>query len=300
MSDDATARVPTYHELCAALVAARQVDAAGAVRSTLEQSFLRTPTDGLYQALELERAGQLLERIRLLRAEGEGLIPTSELLALREAPDEQALELLLHLCLLRCPPLWLSGAGEDRTPFENAADGDAESIRRVIADPDRREAFLLALAQRHVPGLLDAIGDAAERAVEGLLVDDLRKAGRQDLAKEVRRVSRISDRLGYDITTPTLDGQCRRLEVKGSASSCISWIEVNLSRNEFLVGSRDPAWRLVACRVRGGVGEVLGTCGIEAISPHVPQDVTTRGRWSSASIRLLIGDLVPGVPLQGR
>ncbi len=294
-----TGGIPTYHELCAALLAAKLMDPDGATRSAMLESSIRSPSDGMYQAIELEHGCELLERVGLFRAEGDYLLPSEDLLIIRAVPDEPALELLLHCCLRRNVPVWLAGTSRDTTHFENVPEADAQSIHRVIADPDRREAFLLALAQQHDADQLRAIGGAAEDAVVQRLIEELIQESRPDLASEVRRVSLISDRLGYDITTPTLDQQVCRIEVKGTTLPCVTWIEVNLSRNEFRVGLNDPAWRLVACRVPpDGDAEVLGWCSVAALTPHVPHDPTEHGRWTSTAIRLRVDALEPGLPLR--
>jgi len=150
---------------------------------------------------------------------------------------------------------------------------DAETLSDVLGDPDRRDALLMALGQ---------------------MFDD-RYRRELGLAAAVLHASLVSDRLGYDVRTPTLGDGVLRLEVKTDASAR-GGIRCYLSRNEWETGKRDGMWRLVLCRrVTSGDVAVFGWTDAQTLRSHLPED-TTCGRWQTAELSLPEDVFTPGLP----
>lgn len=63
---------------------------------------------------------------------------------------------------------------------------------------------------------LKKLGDRGEKVVMDLEIKKLQKAGREDLAKKVERVSLTSDSFGYDILSFETDGTEKYIEVKAT------------------------------------------------------------------------------------
>ncbi len=141
---------------------------------------------------------------------------------------------------------------------------------------------------------LRALGEVGENAVASACRAFLRDSGRSDLANKVRRVSLISDALGYDVVSPDLMGCEHRLEVK-----CYRGPGPNfyLTRNEFEVGSTLPRWHLVLCRSTL-VPEVIGWTSLASFRDRMPQELDRSARWQVARVTLEESDLRPGLPIE--
>jgi hypothetical protein len=173
---------------------------------------------------------------------------------------------------------------------------DADTLAEVVPDPERREDLLLQIGWKWGEGRRKELAEAGEQHVERLCRDDLRRAGRLDLAAAVRRVSVQSDQLGYDITTPTTFGFTRRLEVKTTARQG-TIIRIDLTRNEVDTGLRDQHWCFVVCRRRGAADtEVVGWNTADLFRMELPDERSTWCRWQSVRIALRINKLIPGLP----
>jgi len=82
------------------------------------------------------------------------------------------------------------------------------------------------------------VGEIGEDIVTGAARSELLDLGHADLARAVRRVSLISDQLGYDVVAPRVGGPNRLLEVKATTGPHDDPIRIHLSRNEAAVGAR--------------------------------------------------------------
>lgn len=290
--------LPPLHLLRSALVAASVCDARGVEATIVHRSYVRLPTDGIYHADDLERGELLLLQCGLLIAENSVLYPTDRLRALVDLPIDEAAPLLLAVVAEKSTPLWIHTAvrGDAVWP-EFISEQDERVLAQVIPDLDRREAFLLALGNRSPSALLAHVGALGECMVVQQSRQDLEAVGRNDLAARVQRVSLISDQLGYDVVAPTVGGTLRRMEVKTTTNAGYSHIEIHLSRNEAMVGLRDPSWALVVCRVcNGHAEEIVGWCRATALSSLLPKDMHTRGKWESAKLLLEREMLMSGLP----
>ena len=261
-------------------------------------SWVSLPLAGEVDLAELKTAELGLREARLLRLSGGVLAPAPALSSLCLAPGPVPLELLLALILEVAPPLWLLTAGSDgeRLAMERVPDEVEDALEAVIEDPSRREAFLLARARTVEADERTALGVAGEEAVVELCREELRGLGEEEAARQVRRVSQVSDELGFDIVAPRIDGSLRRLEIKTTRSAA-QVVTVFLTRNEFEAGSADPDWWLVAVRaMREGGHSVIGHVGAAVLAGRVPDDRAEGGRWQVAKVRLRLADLSAGLP----
>jgi Domain of unknown function (DUF3883) len=261
-------------------------------------SWMDLPVGGLVDLDELYAAEAALVDLGLLRLAEDGwLLPTQPLRTVCSRDDPQTDELLLGLVLEADRPLWLStAAGEgDAVAPELIPDEVAAGLGEVISDPARREAFLLARARTVDARAFEALGNAGEEHVVGALKAQLRALGADLEAERVRRVSLISDELGYDVTAPCLDGRLRRLEVKATRSQG-SAAQIVVTRNELTVGFADPDWSLVVVRISEPDGDVLGWASAADLAELLPEDRHRHGHWQSARLLIAIDSLVPGLP----
>jgi hypothetical protein len=288
--------LPTPHELKAALWVARMLPEAGLSHDNARASYALVPSGGLYRTEDLAAAEIRLSRCGLVKRSGDRLSPSRELVELGTLPDPEASELLLVAISERDPPLWLRSVGEEvELAVEVIPDGDLRTFEAVISDPERREAILLALARKVDPAEVAGRGAEGEAYVAAACRAGLRILGREDLAQAVRRVSILSDQLGYDIVSPTVQGPAWRLEVKTTRATG-DFVRVTLSRNEARVGLGDRGWALVVCAQRADDSlELLGWCKAATVAPLLPTDAA-RGRWETARLTLLREELSQGLP----
>ncbi|MFN0011732.1 MAG: hypothetical protein ACKVS8_08840 [Phycisphaerales bacterium] len=210
-----------------------------------------------------------------------------EILTLVTGQEASVVEVLLARIVETVAPPWLSSAvAGDEFRAEFVPDRDLQALSSTFSDPMAREAFLLALGNRFDATARSALGSAGEEFVVSLCKSTLAGKGRTDLAEQVRRVSLVSDMLGYDVVAPTTNADIARLEVKTMGYSGPD-VDCYLSRNEAIVAARDPRWRLVACGL-GPDGKLvlLGWCDNGAFAADLPQDRSPRARWTSARLRI--------------
>jgi hypothetical protein len=139
-------------------------------------------------------------------------------------------------------------------------------------------------------------GAIAEHFVVACCQAELRGIGELELAERVRRVSEISDQLGYDVTAPRRDHSTRRIEVKGTRATGTNLV-FYLSRNEAERGLADPDWALVGCRITGDdraqlVGHLYG----RQLKAYLPHDSRPGARWQSVRLDVPDTDFTRGLP----
>jgi hypothetical protein len=256
---------------------------------TARAAYVHQPTDGIFTVNDLIAGERLLLAAGLIQREGDDLSPTRPI-------GHLDVEELLAAYLACRRPIWLEAAAAEGELAAELIPADAgRTLEGALPDPEVREALLMALAQTFSDEERRRIGDTAERAVVADLRAQLSALGREDLAGSVRRVSELSDQLGYDVTAPYLNGAGkRRIEVKGT-TTLGQVVSFHLSRNEANVAVRDPDWYLVLCRVDGDDAEIVGWTTGQALEPMLPTD-SAFGRWDSAAIRTDVGMFVPGLP----
>jgi hypothetical protein len=288
----------SQHQLIAALRAGAVLDESGTDPASLESSYLRLPTEGLFAVEALRSGGNLLRALGLIVEEDGRLFREARLDQLLATGDDLACRLLLAIALERVEPLWLhAAAGRDGGVANEFIPDDMQHVlSSVVRDPEEREAMLLALANKFDSTGHSETGDLGERHVVTQCRAELTRLGRPDLVPAVRQVSLISDQLGYDVVTPDAAGSILRLEVKTTRRPATRDVSFFLSRNEAQVAVRDAHWRLVACRIdEGGVVTTIGSCPGGSLTPIFPAD-SNRGRWTAASLVMAVADLVPGLP----
>ncbi|TMK40068.1 MAG: DUF3883 domain-containing protein [Actinobacteria bacterium] len=287
--------LPPGHLIQAALEVARWLDAHGAPVQDARHTYIRQPTGGIYPPDDLRRAERLLVEAGLVREQDETLYPLPELTTLAFLDDDIAHETLLSHCLLAAPPPWLN-----QEPLVIPPEA-VPVLDALLPDAERREAFLIALGRRVQPEALEALGAVGEDCVTAAARAELEELGREDLAAAVRRVSLLSDQLGYDVVAPGPDDKTRRLEVKCSGRRADGLARFFLSRNEGEVGRRDPDWALVYCQVDAATGagaedvEIVGWCRARNLESYLPTDAPG-GRWRTVEITMPLTALFDGLP----
>lgn len=285
-------------QLRAAYWVTRVLGATGEPPALARASWTTLPLAGEVDLDELATAEAGLCSAGLLRLEDGRLVPDPRLHAACARGGSVPLELLLGLILETAPPLWLMTAASDggKLAVELVPDDVTAAMATVIVDPARREAFLLGRARTVDANLRAELGEVGEEAAVASCKEQLHALDAAEAAKGVRRVSLISDELGYDVVAPRVDGSSRRLEVKATRSPAAT-VTVLVTRNEIEAGHADPDWNLVVVRVdRDGGHAILGHAPATALTPLLPQDGHDAGRWQVARLRLQVADLVPGLP----
>jgi hypothetical protein len=284
--------------LRAAYWVTRVLGPSGGNPSQARAQWFSLPLAGEVDLDELKVAEVGLREAGLLRFLGNLLIPAPALSSLCQAPGPVPFELLLGLILEAASPLWLLTAttSGEHLATELVPEEVEDALASVIEDPARREAFLLARARTVEAKELNAIGAAGEEAIVNACRAELKELGDEEAAHQVRRVSEISDELGFDVVAPRIDGSVRRLEVKATRSAALE-ATVFLSRNEFETGRFDPDWWLVVVRVmREGDHSILGHVGAVDLVGLMPVDRHDAGRWQVARVRLPLTSLAVGLP----
>ena len=289
-------KLPTGHQLRAALRCARLIDKAGVTVERLRMSYRLVPYGGLYRSDDLIEAEALLIEAGLLLAVDNLRVPVNGLAEIAQASETDGCEALLAALLQRDIPLWLLAAtSESVLADELIPDEESHKLCSVLG-PEQREALLLAIGRRHSDDRQTLTGSIAEDFVVARCQAELNDLGEPELAKRVRRVSEISDQLGYDVTAPRLDHSTRRIEVKGSRGDGVKFV-MHLSRNEAERGLTDPDWSLVACRItRDDSPHLVGHTYGSQLSPYLPEDRRSEAHWESVRLEFPETGFTAGLP----
>jgi uncharacterized protein DUF3883 len=262
------------------------VDVSGSSESDARESYWHRATGGQFHPVDLARGQALLVEVGLLVRDADVLRPTDTLADLLSGSSDDALTTLAARVLASGMPDLPSVALND-------------ALLDLVPDPVRRDELLLRHARRFDAEQRTEIGDAGERLVLAAARAELDTMGRSDLAREVCRVSLISDQLGYDIRAPRVYGPPRRLEVKATTKlGGADTVRVFLSRNEAETARRIPDWALVACLIEERAstsGSVLGWWSYDALADRLPSDAAG-GRWEQTQLTLPLADAHPGLP----
>lgn len=279
--------LPSRHVLRAALRLLRCLGTPDIPRVQLHTAYPLLPTDGVFSVPDFIAAEKTLVNYSVIELRGERVVATSEALAIASYEESTAIELLLSRIMNGAEFPWLSAAARgEELRSEFIPDTELVALTSVFPDPAAREAFLLSVGTRFDAAAAKTLGDAGEEFVVRRCREILVGAGKPELADRVQRVSLVSDTLGYDIVCPTVSGDIARLEVKTTGENRAD-ISCFLSRNEAIVASRDPRWRLVVCYCSAdGAFQVTGWCGVGAFVSDLPRDSSTRGRWTSSRLVL--------------
>jgi Domain of unknown function (DUF3883) len=301
MEDEATRRyerskLPTGHQLRSALRCARLIDKAGVTVERLRMSYRLVPYGGLYRSDDLIEAETLLTEAGLLLTVDNLLVPMSGLDEIAQASETDGCEALLAALLQHDVPLWLLAATSGSVLAEELIPDEESHKLHSVLGPEQREALLLAIGRRYSDNRQTLTGSIAEHFVVAQCQAELRYFGEPELAKRVRRVSEISDQLGYDVTAPRRDRSTRRIEVKGSRGDGAGFV-MHLSRNEAERGLADPDWSLVACRIaRDDSPQLVGHIYGSQLRPYLPEDRRSEARWESVRLEFPETGFTPGLP----
>jgi Protein NO VEIN, C-terminal len=276
--------VPATHLVRAAIRAAGLIDSYGSPVPAADAAFLLYPSDGLYPPQDLRLGERLLVDCGLLAVMDDQLVPTYDLKTLAELAEPDATAIVFELAVRR-------SMGATSSPVNPEIEAAASVL---VPDPERREALLIAMARRHDESVQTALGARGEDFVVSVARDELRSLGRQDLAERVRRVSKMSDQLGYDVVAPRIGGT-RRLEVKTSVATGSGLFRFYLSRAEYEVGLVDSEWALVGCHEEDDAVSLAGWCRATLLDIYLPADGQA-GRWVSAEVSVPVALLKPGLP----
>ena len=277
--------LPTYltrHVVRAALHVAAVLGEGTLTVAVARESYWHRATSGQFSPADLRLGEDALVEAGFLLRYDDQLTLTPLLRELVDADVEDAVEALAVALLAR----WQAVVG-DPSEIQELAGG-------LVEDPARREELLLALGQHFDDAHQREIGAVGEELVVAAARAELDALGHESLARQVRRVSLVSDQLGYDVTAPRVGGSPRLLEVKSTAGRGV----VFLSRNEADTGRRFDDWSLVLCAiddVGARTGTISGWCRHSDLAVLLPAD-RPGGRWESASIEVSRLELRPGLP----
>jgi len=278
--------IPTQHAVAAALRVAALIDAGGSRVVDARETYWHVASGAVLPPDDLAIGEALLLDLALVVVRNGVLSRTAELDALLEGD-----EVLVAASVLL--------AGVDTTGVDPRAGEDELRARleRIGLNDEQTSDAIATAAAKYDATYHTLLGDIGEDIVAAEARAELIAAGRDDLARAVRRVSLISDTYGYDIVAPRVHGPDRLLEVKATTAS-EDVITVFLSRHEADVGATRDNWMLVVCEVQdvdNRHGTVVGWVPFESIRKDMPTDGHT-GRWESTSVRLSRGDVVAGLP----
>ncbi len=279
--------LPSPHVARAALHVAAIVDRRGSATADAQESYWHHATGGTFAPTDLDRGQCLLLDVGLLVEKDGALVPTPELSGLLDGSVHDALAAVGGRALAVTRPAWLDGPGA------------SETLAELVPDAAHREELLIALGRRFDDTHRRLVGEIGEELVVDAARAELRGLGHVELAREVRRVSLLSDQLGYDVSAPRVDGRRRLLEVKSTtrelAGPCVA---IHLSRNEADTGRAFADWALVVCAIDDPAerrGRIAGWCTFAALEELLPVD-GLRSTWEQAEVELPLECLLPGLP----
>jgi hypothetical protein len=263
------------------------LDRRGSLVVDARESYWRRATGGLFAPPDLELGERLLVDCGLVEERMQTLYP---LPALEGILDGAFGDAVAAICARVAE---LSAA---RTSF--APEMLAHGLEDLIPDPKRREELLRALGRRFDDTHRRLLGAIGEEVVVKALRTELVSLGYPDIARDVSHLSLETDQAGYDISAPRIVGESRLIEVKATMSSETE-VDIHLSRNEIETGlcyERD--WSVVLCRITDvdrREADTVGWCPVNQLTPMLPNDVRG-GRWETAVVTLVVGELIPGFP----
>jgi hypothetical protein len=249
------------------------------------ESYWRRATGGIFSVADLILAEDALVTAGFVTRSGDVLMLTPLLDTLVDAGEGDAVEVLAVALL------------GGRAPADAAERAEIGlTLEGLVDDPARREALLLALGRRWDDQHRREVGAIGEELVATYASDELITLGHPDLARAVRRVSLVSDQLGYDVVAPRIGAPPRLLEVKATTAS--SEALVFLTRAEAEAGLRFGDWALVVCAVHdvaNRTGEIVGWCQRAGVEHLLPTDVPG-SHWQSVAIEVERLVLQPELP----
>lgn len=281
--------LPTAHTLRAALRVAATIDPGGSRVADTRESYWHAATGGILPPGDLSRGEDLLLDLGFAYRVGDVLHLAPALVALLDGTVEEACRVLV----LAAADLAVS---QDPTRV-----AEISSAAEALCPDDEGNETATAAFGRFDDRLRRLVGEIGEEIVVAVARRELLLLGREDLARETRRVSLESDHYGYDIVAARLSGMPRLLEVKSTTAQIAPTeprVEIFLSRNEAEVGLRERDWSLVLCHVddiENRDGKIVGWLFARELTDLLPNDAES-GRWESARLSIPVGRFREGLP----
>ena len=295
-----TELLPSRHQVEAAVHVAELLTQPVSTLGQIRESFQIVPNGGRFASHDLEAGLSILLQANLVVSHGEQFIVARGIDTLRGLSVHDAVSFVVMQLLSESKPLWLrAGLLDDGEYAEEIVPHRVLSRLRVLfRDPVDRERLLLAAARKVDTERRTEIGALGEIGVIRAAREKYRHLGVPELSNSIRHVSLISDELGYDIVAPSATtGDQHRLEVKTCVSS--SYLRIYISRAEADWGIQDPKWHLVVCALdEDGSARIVGSLQGCDFQDRLPTDANRDAhRWESASLRLRVSDLTPGLAM---
>jgi hypothetical protein len=293
---DSRASIPTKHQLEAQRLVLSVVG-AGAPIDTVRNSYSQLPTNGIHGFRELSSAEEDLILLALLEVVDGRLQPTAVGIAGGQLSSEDYGRFVVARLLQMQHPLWLSVAvGSGHVLRELIPDNELALLKSYFDTSDELDVMLLSGGSKVDTELRDRIGLDGELAVVAACKERVAVCIGPEACSRVVHVSLFSDGLGFDVSSPSVDGGRVNLEVKTTTGTS-DYLNVYLSRHEADVAAMDPRWRLVVCSHDGNAASVVGWCTYACFAGFLPSDTNDRARWESARITLHRADLTEGLPI---
>jgi Protein NO VEIN, C-terminal len=293
--------LPSAHTLRSMIRVISLLDEQGETTSSLATAFRRLPSDGEFGHAELSKGAEIATDCGLVLNRAGRFFASDEAKLIAALPEAEALRLLLEVILRTTRPPWVFMVGGSVPRWEYVPEGVMLRFEEIVPDVEDREALLgFCYGGRDLEHLA-ALGEAGEKLVVDACKTELRLAGHPELVPRVVQVSKISDALGYDVSSPRVDGGVIHLEVKTQGAGRDP-VRLFLTRNEAERARSDPDWRLVVCsRTVGGEIELRGWCCFSSIADFLPLDSRVEGRrhgrWTEVELFVSTRLLQPGLPI---
>jgi len=182
--------------------------------------------------------------------------------------------------------VWLPNADEFADDPDLLPDDVAAAAEALEIEPSTAAGYIRSAWGKVDLELRARIGSAGERALVELL--------EANPAAIVDHVALWADGLGYDVSVRH-GLQEGHLEVKSTTRR--HRLTLHLSRNEFLVSQRDPAWILVALRLDPDDFRLRSVATIDSawLAQQMPTDTGDHGSWETCRVDVPTDSIVPGL-----
>ena len=237
---DANGQVSEYVANCATL-AMSVIDLKGSLVDSVNHSYTKLSTNGVFTSSELALGGRLLIDVGLVVEENNFLYLSSLAKSLRDGEEKHLKDVIF--------------ASAQRL-LENESKFSAKNSDSVFSPSNN-----IPKSQTLNHAVLEKIGAAGEEFVLQTIRSIFLDNNKPDLARLARRVSLISDKFGYDIEVTTPSGIGLYIEVKSSVEMPKDRVEFFMTRHESLVSRNLQSWYLVFCYladVERPAGEIIG------------------------------------------
>ncbi len=237
---DANGQVSEYVANCATL-AMSVIDLKGSLVDSVNHSYTKLSTNGVFTSSELALGGRLLIDVGLVVEENNFLYLSNVAKSLRDGEEDHLKKVIL---------ISAKRLSENESKFSVK---DADSVFSPINNIPKLQTLNHAV--------LEKIGAAGEEFVLQTIRSIFLNINRPDLARLARRVSLISDEFGYDIELTTPSGIGLNIEVKSSVEMPKDRVEFFMTRHESIVSRNLQNWYLVSCYladVERPAGEIIG------------------------------------------